>query len=236
MRVVFHSADSRGTADHGWLRSRFSFSFAEWYDPERMGFGALRVINDDWIAPKSGFPRHGHRDMEIITIVTAGAVTHGDSMGNTGAVGAGEVQVMTAGTGVLHSEANGGSDPLILFQIWILPRMTGSSPRYDQRAFALPESGTSRLLVSPDGRDGSLMIHQDAFIRRVAVAPGASMEVALAMPGNGAYVLVVAGRAQVAGVELGPRDAVGVAEATSLTIEATEATDVLVIEVPMLGE
>jgi redox-sensitive bicupin YhaK (pirin superfamily) len=236
MRTVLHPAASRGIADHGWLQSRFSFSFAEWYEPTRMGFGALRVINDDRIAPHSGFGRHTHRDMEIITIVLSGAVTHGDSMGNEGVVAAGEVQVMTAGTGVAHSEFNRHDAPLELFQIWILPRIRGLAPRYDQRAFAVPAEGTAQLLVSSDGADGSLLIHQEATIRRAAIAPGATLEFALRGKGRGAYVFLISGEATVAGERLASRDAVGVWDADTFSVAASTAVDALIIEVPMLGE
>jgi hypothetical protein len=236
MSMVFHPAESRGISDHGWLQSRFSFSFAEWHEPERMGFGALRVINDDIIAPRSGFGQHAHRDMEIITIVTAGTVTHGDSMGNDAAIRAGEVQVMTAGTGVAHSEFNRHDVPLTLFQIWILPRARGLQPRYAQRAFPMPAAGMSQLLVSPTGEGESLMIHQDAYIHRIAVAEGETVAYALKRPENGAYVFVISGELTVAGQALGPRDALGIADEATIALQATSAADVLVIEVPMLEE
>jgi len=233
MNKVVHLAESRGKADHGWLKSRFSFSFADWHDPARMGFGALRVINDDIIAPKSGFELHAHRDMEIITIVTAGAVTHEDSMGNREDIKAGEVQVMTAGTGVTHSEYNHKSEPLTLFQIWIMPRMRALSPRYAQWDFSSPIAGASQLLVSPDGEGESLLINQDAYISRLTVIMGAEVIYQIMHPGNGAYIFVISGEVSIAGERLGARDAIGVSEINQITIISSSETELLVIEVPL---
>ncbi len=228
---MLHRADKRGKGEHGWLSTRYSFSFADWYEPTRMGFGALRVINDDTIAPASGFGMHSHKDMEIITIVMSGTVTHKDSIGNTGTVPAGDVQVMSAGTGVTHSEYNESADqPLTLFQIWIMPKERNIAPRYAQKSF----SAESALLVSPDGREGSLSIAQDAFISRVYLGAGETLSYAIKGEGNGVYVFIVDGSANVEDVELHARDALGVSGVQAISIASPGNVSLLVIEVPML--
>ncbi len=227
--MELHRAHDRGAGDHGWLKSRFSFSFAHWYNPARMGFRSLRVLNDDIIAPMSGFGMHPHQDMEIITIVTKGTVTHEDSMGNKGVVRAGEVQVMSAGTGVVHSERNeSATEPLELFQLWIMTRSPGATPRYDQRAF----SPDARLLVSPDGREGSLSILQDAYITRYSIGANESYIYTLHDEKNGTYVFVISGSVIIDTLTLHARDAVGVEGGTSLTITAPEEAQILIVEVP----
>lgn len=234
MQKVVHKAEERGVAEHGWLHSRFSFSFADWYEPTRMGFGALRVINDDTIDPANGFGMHPHRDMEIITIVTKGAVTHQDSMGNKGEVRAGEVQVMSAGTGVVHSEYNdSATDALELFQIWIFPHTIGVEPRYAQQAFSAPVSNILLPLVGPIGEEVPLSIHQDAYVSRLALEPGTEYRYGIHRPGNGLYVLVIEGGVHVADETLTLRDAVGVWDTELVTLGATERSEVLLIEVPV---
>ncbi len=229
MKVDIHRAKDRGVSEHGWLSSRFSFSFADWYEPTRMGFRSLRVINDDRIAPNSGFGPHPHRDMEIVTIVREGEVTHGDSMGNQGTVGAGEVQVMSAGSGVVHSEVNASVDTeLTLFQMWIATREKGIAPRYAQRSFA---DGT-QLLVSPTGEHDSLQIMQDAYITRVVLAEGESYSYTLRNPDHGVYVFIVEGRVVVGQEELSARDAMGVEETERIDVAAQIASTLLLIEVP----
>lgn len=231
MQTIVYPKDSRGIAEHGWLSSRFSFSFAHWYEPTRMGFGALRVLNDDSIAPSSGFGMHPHANMEIITIVTKGAVVHEDSMGNKGEVRAGEVQVMTAGTGVVHAERNESTiEPLELFQIWITPRAAGLHPRYDQKAFA----DDATLLVSPDGRQGSLQIMQDAFIDRLSLAAGEEISHVVRTSGNGLFIFLVSGKVRAAETVLSARDAVGVHDVDYVLLKAEQASVVLIIEVPIV--
>lgn len=231
MNHTIYRAGDRGVSEHGWLSSRFSFSFADWYDPTRMGFGALRVLNDDTIAPASGFGTHPHKDMEIITIVMKGTVTHQDSMGNTGEVVAGEVQVMSAGTGVLHGERNASpTEPLELFQIWILPRERNLSPRYEQKAF----SEEATLLVSPDGRDGSLTIMQNAFISRHNISPNASIEYGAHDLEHGLYLFVVTGTVSVLGEQLTVRDAMEVSDMGALAISSDDGAQILMFEVPLI--
>lgn len=232
MKTQIHRSGERGVGEHGWLSTRYSFSFADWYEPTRMGFGALRVINDDTIAPQSGFGAHTHKDMEIITIVTGGCVTHQDSMGTQGAVCAGEVQVMSAGTGVVHAETNQSLDtPLTLFQIWIQPNARGVAPRYAQSAFDAQEGRT--LLVSPMGHHEGLHIHQDAYITRLVGRSESSESYVPHTAGNGVYVFVVDGSVRVGDVVLGARDALGVEDSSGFQIHMDAPSILLVIEVPM---
>ena len=234
MKTVLHRAEERGRGEHGWLTTRYSFSFSDWHEPSRMGFGALRVINDDAIAPASGFGAHGHRDMEIITIVTAGAVTHTDSMGNKGAVRAGEVQVMSAGTGVVHAEKNDSpTEPLTLFQVWIEPKERGIAPRYAQKAFDFERRGAT-LLAAPEAAEGALAINQDAYITYANLAVGEALNYQLRRAGNGAYVFVIDGAVEAAGQVLGPRDALGISEAGAVGITAAKPSRLLLFDVPML--
>lgn len=235
MKKILHNADERGKGEHGWLSTRYSFSFANWYDPSRMGFGALRVINDDRIAPASGFGAHSHKDMEIITIVTKGAVTHEDSMGNTGQVPAGDIQAMSAGTGVTHAERNDSPDEeLTLFQIWIATNAKGVEPRYAQKAFGLQnETEGITLLVAPNDTEGALPIHQDAYLSQGVVAAGNSLTYTLKNPEHGLYVFVVEGEVTVAGETLQSRDAIGLIELTDLSISASAFSRLLLIEVPL---
>lgn len=237
MKSILHKASERGVAEHGWLHSRFSFSFADWYEPSRMGFGVLRVINDDVIDAHSGFDKHPHKDMEIITIVTEGAVTHGDSMGNTYAVPAGDVQVMSAGTGVVHSEHNREDSTLKLFQIWISPRTKGLIPRYEQKSFGKAVNNKIELLVSgneaEEVENGALFINQDAYVSRVVLDESREVEYALKRPLNGIYVFVVNGNVRIDEHDLSDRDALGIAEAKEILISAATPAEVLIFEVPM---
>lgn len=234
MEKVLHRAAERGVGDHDWLKSRFSFSFAHWYEPTRMGFGALRVINDDVIAPASGFGAHSHQNMEIITIVMQGTVTHKDSIGNIGTVPAGDVQVMSAGTGVVHSEYNDSpEEELRLFQIWIESESNGIAPRYAQKSFG-NEPG-SRLLVAPDERKGALPIHQQAFITRVRLSAGEECSYDLYDSANGIYIFVIEGTVHAADETLSARDALGVKGVSSILLSANTSAELLVIEVPMKG-
>ena len=217
-----------------------------------MGFGALRVINDDRIAPYSGFGAHSHRDMEIITLVTAGVLTHKDSMGNVGTVRAGEVQVMSAGSGVAHSEYNDEDEALTLFQIWITPHTLNVAPRYDQRSF--PPAKGEQLLVGPldSVRVPALGIHQSAFISRLTISGGESIEYRIKQKRNGAYFFVIQGdiegsikeiprrygvglNVDTTGEKLSERDALGVSEAESITLAALKDSEVLVFDVPLNG-
>ena len=201
--VRVRKADERGHADHGWLNTCHTFSFADYYDPEQMGFRSLRVINEDWIKPGMGFPTHPHRDMEIVTYVLEGTLEHRDSMGNGSTITPGEVQRMSAGTGITHSEYNGSrTEPLHLLQIWIIPSINGVTPGYQQQAFSEQEKrGVLRLVASPDGRDGSVTIHQD--VNLYAALLDADEELVFSMPaGRHVWLQVVRGRLSANGVEL----------------------------------
>lgn len=234
--TVLHKATSRGHADHGWLDAWHSFSFANWYDPERIHFGALRVLNDDTIAAGKGFGTHPHENMEIITLVTEGALKHTDSMGNEGVIRAGDVQVMSAGTGVRHSEFN--PDPAHrtkLFQIWLFPRKQGAQPRYDQITLD-PRLSENRFqqIVSPDPDDAGTWIGQDAWLHLGKFDGGRTERYAIKRPGNGVYVMVVAGSAVVQGQSLNERDALGVSNGEALEFQmGAEGAELLLIDLPM---
>ncbi len=231
MKAVKNIGKERGGGDYGWLTSRYSFSFNDWYDETKMGFGALRVLNDDEIAEGQGFGAHGHRDMEIVTIVTHGAVLHEDNIGNSYVVHEGDVQVMSAGTGVMHSEHNNSSDdPLSLFQIWIVPREKNTTPRYDQKHFSFNEIKNDVLeLVGPS----SLIINQDAYISYGALDKNADYRYKLHNPSHGLYVFVIKGSLKIEEYLLEKRDALGVEDAEQLEIQAAEDVQFLIIEVPM---
>jgi quercetin 2,3-dioxygenase len=232
MKTVVDKAGSRGGGDYGWLSTRHSFSFANWYDPARMGFGVLRVLNDDVIAPSTGFGMHSHRDMEIITIVTSGTVSHADSMGNKEEVPEGDVQVMSAGTGVTHSEQNLSPDkPLKLFQIWIEPNKKNIEPRYKQKSFNLKDSTDLTLLAAPTESHGALRIQQEAYLSYAAV--DGTLEYTLKNPTNGVYIFVIKGNLFVADQVLGTRDAVGITETNKITLSSKGYTSILLVEVPM---
>jgi quercetin 2,3-dioxygenase len=234
MKMLVHKAEARGGGDYGWLKTKYSFSFATWYEPSRMGFGALRVINDDWIAPASGFGKHGHKDMEIVTIVTKGTVTHTDSMGNTGFVPAGDVQAMSAGTGVVHAEENSSDEELTLFQLWIEPNQLGVAPRYSQGTFNLEQQQKGmRLIVSPTGENESLPIHQDAYITHAVLEAGDHVPYTIRKSGNGAYLFIIEGTLEVGGQSFGSRDAVGVSDTEVIDLGSLTGARVLIIEVPV---
>ncbi len=220
---------SLGHADHGWLDARHHFSFAGYHDPARMGWGRLRVWNDDRIAAKSGFPPHPHRDMEIITYVRSGAITHRDSMGNLGRTAAGDVQVMSAGTGVTHSEFNLEDADTTLFQIWILPDRSGGDPGWGQREFpAADRSGAFVTLASGMAGDDALPIRADARVAGATVTAGESITYTLA-PGRHAYLVPARGQVRVNGVLLNERDGAAIREEAVISVEAlTDAELVLV--------
>ena len=225
--ITIRRSEDRGHANHGWLDTHFTFSFAEYHDPDFMGFGPLRVINQDRIAPRKGFPTHGHRDMEIVTYVLEGAVAHRDSMGNGSEIQPGEVQLMSAGTGVMHSEFNPRDEELHLLQMWVLPSAPGFEPRYEQKDFSGPErEGRLRLVVSPDGADGSLRIGQDARLHVGVFTSGQETEHVLGA-GRDAWLHVATGRVKVNGADLGPGDGIAVQDEERLVLRASENSDVV---------
>lgn len=235
MSINLHRAAERGQADHGWLHSRFSFSFAQYHNPRRMGFGALRVINDDIIEPGKGFAMHPHKEMEIISIVTQGELEHRDSHGNHGIIPAGSVQYMSAASGVLHSEYNPSDKHRVhLFQIWIHPKTSGGTPQYDERSFSADEANSWRVLVSPDGRDNSIAIKQDAFIYSATLSAEATLEVAPVEQGHGRLLLVIEGGVKIAGEHLERRDEVQIIDKNSYTLTALCDTKLLLFDVPLM--
>jgi len=227
----------RGRAQLGWLDSYHSFSFADYYDPRHMGVSNLRVINEDRIAPGGGFPTHGHQDMEIVTYVLEGALEHKDSMGNGSVIRPGDVQYMSAGTGVRHSEYNASdSEPVHLLQIWLMPSRLGVTPSYDQRHFSLEERrGRLALVVSPEGRDGSIATHQDGLLYATVLSSGEAVAHDL-QGGREAYVHLARGAARINGEELGAGDAVRIRREAKVRIEATADAEVLLFDLPGRGE
>jgi quercetin 2,3-dioxygenase len=219
--LTIRNASDRGHADHGWLNTYHTFSFADYYDPEQMGFRALRVINEDRVAPGMGFGTHSHRDMEIISYVLEGALEHKDSMGNGSVLRPGEFQRMSAGTGVRHSEFNPSkTEPVHFYQIWLLPRATGIAPSYEQKLFPSGElRGRLRLVASPDGADGSLTIYQDARVYLATLDAGGAVNHELP-PGRFAWLQVVRGRLKVNGLDLDTSDGLAVDEESHLEISA----------------
>ncbi len=223
-------AEERGRANFGWLDSKHSFSFGSYYDPEHMGVSVLRVINDDQVAPGAGFDTHGHRDMEIISYVLEGAVRHEDSMGNQYVVPAGDVQLMSAGTGVMHSEFNDSSEePVHFLQIWIEPRESGLKPGYAQKR--VEQNGVLTPLVTADGREGSLVMNQDASLSRLKLSANEAYELASAPEVR--YLHVVEGVLRVNDAEFGPGDAVAFEPGMALSVEGKEDTEALLFELPV---
>jgi redox-sensitive bicupin YhaK (pirin superfamily) len=224
-------ASERGHADHGWLDSFHTFSFADYHDPSHMGFRALRVINDDTVAPGRGFGAHPHRDMEIISYVLDGALAHRDSTGTGAVIRPGDVQRMTAGTGVVHSEHNASrTEPVHFLQIWLIPSQPGLRPGYEQRTFPAEEkAGRLRLVASPDGRDGSITIHTDASLHAGVLGAGQTAELPLAA-GRHAWVHVARGKARVNGHDLGAGDGLALSDEARVQIEGLDAGEVLVFD------
>lgn len=231
--ITLRPAAQRGHADHGWLDSHHTFSFADYHDPDQMGFSVLRVINEDRVAPGQGFGSHPHRDMEIISIVLAGELEHQDSLGNQTRIKPGEVQRMTAGTGVVHSERNPlPATPAHFLQIWILPAQRGLPPSYDQKLFPEAERhGVLRLVASPDGRDGSITIHQDASLFLATLADGGQVVHELAGDRK-AYLQVLRGKALLEGQPLEAGDGARIQDQRSVRIEGARDAEVLLFDLP----
>ncbi len=231
--ISIRHTEERGHADHGWLDTYHTFSFANYYDADYMGFSVLRVINQDRVAPGEGFQTHGHENMEIITYVLEGVLEHKDSMGTSSQIRPGEVQLMSAGTGVQHSEFNASStEPLTLFQMWILPQNTGTEPRYEQKAFSEAERrGNLKLVVSPDGREGSLTIGQDVCLYATLLSEGDSVDYQLS-PDRCAWLQVVRGTLTLNGKELRPGDGAGIPKEKVLRLEGKSEAEVLLFDLP----
>lgn len=237
MKQIFYPANERGTNDLGWLKAKFSFSFASYYNPEKVHFGTLRVLNDDIIAGGAGFGRHPHDNMEIITIPLAGALEHKDSMGNVGVITAGEVQVMSAGTGVEHSEYNHSkTEAANTLQIWLFPKVRNIGPRYDQKNFKDKlKLNQLTTLVSPEkNNNDTLWINQDATFSMGSFEAKKKIKYEIKTPGNGVYIFVLDGSMKINGQALNKRDALGVYDTDSITIETQADSQLLIMDIPML--
>lgn len=235
MKNILYKASERGKADFGWLKANYSFSFSNYYNPERIHFGVLRVLNDDTIGAGAGFGTHPHDNMEIITIPLKGAIAHRDSLGSAGLIKVHDVQVMSAGSGIQHSEYNASkTEEAQLFQIWIFPKEKNVAPRYDQKTF-LPENRKNQLMtvVSPQYEGQGLYIHQDAWISLGNFDQDLSLTYQVKRPENGVYFMVIEGEVEINGTTLGRRDAWGISGVSDFTLTAKTAAEILVLDVPM---
>jgi len=235
MRTILHKAADRGSANYGWLKANYYFSFAQYRNNAKVHFGLLRVLNDDEVSGGAGFPTHPHDNMEIVTIPFTGALKHKDSTGGEGIIKAGDVQIMSAGSGVEHSEANASSkEPVNLFQLWVFPKVQNIAPRYDQRSFDINDRINKwQFVVSPTEADNGLWINQDARFAMTKLEAGKTLEYTNGFAGNGVYLVVIKGSVKVGDDVLGTRDALGISETESFTITASEDAELLAIEVPM---
>jgi len=233
--TVLHKADTRGHANHGWLDSHHSFSFASYYNPERMHFGVLRVLNDDRVDPGMGFGTHPHDNMEIISIPLEGDLEHKDSMGNTAVIKKGDIQVMSAGTGISHSEYNRNADQLTKFlQIWVFPKQKNVTPRYDQITLNVSDRHNKlQQILSPNTDDEGVWIHQDAWFHLAQFDKGFASDYKLKKEGNGVYAFILSGDVEINGNALNTRDGLGIWDVTSLNIKASSDAEFLLMEVPM---
>ena len=235
MKTVLHTANSRGNANHGWLNAYHSFSFASWFHPDRIQFGMLRVLNDDTIAAGMGFGTHPHDNMEIITIPLEGDLAHKDSMGNTSTIKSGDIQVMSAGTGIQHSEFNPNADQHTkLFQIWLFPKYRNVEPRYQQITLdpSLQKNNFDQIL-SPNPDDSGVWIHQDAWFYLSNFEADFTKKLSLKKEGNGFYIMTIEGKIEVNGQKLETRDALGIWETTAIEIKALSNAKFLIMEIPM---
>lgn len=237
MKTIIHKAETRGIANHGWLKSHHTFSFASYQNAERMNFGMLRVLNDDMVQPQMGFGTHPHQNMEIISIPLKGALSHKDSIGNKRAIEVGEVQVMSAGTGLTHSEFNDSKTEEVNFlQLWIIPEEMGVTPNYEQRKFnALEQKNKLQTVVAPkDKLEGdALPISQQAYIYRIDLETNKVIDLTAKTTNNGFYIFVTGGTVDVNGDVLNSRDAIGISEVENVVIKATANSELIIIEVPM---
>lgn len=235
MKTIYHAANSRGDANHGWLKSKHTFSFASYHNPERMGFGALRVINDDFVIGGEGFGKHSHRDMEIISIPLSGKLAHGDNIGNHGVIETGEIQVMSAGTGITHSEMNGdANEPVKFLQIWVIPNKASVEPRYQQvRIDEQMKANEFNQVLSPNPDDAGVWIHQDAWFHIGHFDKGVTQTYQLKEANNGVYVFVIEGKVTINGNVLETRDGLGISDTKNFTMDANENARVLLMEVPL---
>ena len=235
MKKILHKSETRGDANHGWLHSKHTFSFANYYDPQRMNFGVLRVLNDDKVSGGMGFGMHPHQNMEIISIPLSGDLEHQDSMGNTTVIKEGDIQVMSAGTGVQHSEYNKNKDEEVRFlQIWVIPHTQNVEPRYDQITLK-KEDRKNKLqqVLSPNKEDAGVWIHQDAWFNMVDLDADKAVTYDFNLASNGLYIFVLEGSVEVADEKLERRDGLGISDTQSITLKASEQASVLLMEVPL---
>lgn len=233
MKKIFHKADSRGYADHGWLKSYHTFSFANYFNPERVRFGALRVLNDDYVEGNNGFGRHPHQNMEIISIPLAGEMRHGDTTGNHGVIGYGDIQVMSAGTGIYHSEMNASKTlPVKFLQIWVMPREQNLKPRYGQIKMSEVKNEFQQI-VSPNPKEQDTWINQDAWFNMAQFDQGVSKTYKMHLENQGVYIFVIEGSLEVEGQAMNARDGLGIWETSEINITATSDAEFLVMEIPM---
>ncbi|GAC1431325.1 MAG: pirin family protein [Chitinophagaceae bacterium] len=236
MKTIFHPAAERGHVNFGWLDSHHSFSFGQWHNAQKMHFGVLRVLNDDIVKGGAGFGTHPHDNMEIVSIPLSGALAHKDSTGTSAVINTGDVQIMSAGSGISHSEFNASkTDPVNFLQVWLFPKKRDITPRYDQKTFSFEERINHwQVVVSPDEKDNAVWINQEAKFSLATIEAGKTLDYINAFAGNGVYLLVLEGKASVADTELNKRDAIGVSETGNISIKAVDNTSVLAIEVPMI--
>ena len=235
MQTIIFKATERGKADYGWLKANYYFSFAQYHNPQKVHFGALRVLNDDVVAGGGGFPTHPHDNMEIVTIPHTGALAHKDSSGGNGIIKAGDVQIMSAGSGVEHSEFNESKTEAVnLFQLWVFPKEKNITPRYDQRTFDITERKNKwQTVVSPIESDNALWINQDAKFSLATLLNGEALTFTNTFTGNGVFLVVIKGSVTINEITLNSRDALGIYDTNSFDILATEDAELLAVEVPM---
>ncbi|HXA02638.1 MAG TPA: pirin family protein [Cytophagaceae bacterium] len=235
MKTVVHRSEDRGAADHGWLKARHSFSFAGYYNPAKTHFGTLRVLNDDSIAAGKGFGSHPHDNMEIVTIPLEGDLAHQDNMGNKSVIRKNDVQIMSAGTGVVHSEFNNSkTDYVKLLQIWIFPKIEDIKPRYEQKTYTHEDRKNKfQVVVSPDTNDGGVWINQDAYFSLGDFEKGKDTSYKIRKPENGAYIFILEGSVEINGEKLNRRDAIGISNFEKVDIKINENAEILLIDLPM---
>lgn len=235
MKTIFHKSEERGHVNHGWLNAKHSFSFASYHDPAKVHFGLLRVLNDDIVAPGMGFGMHPHDNMEIVTIPLKGALEHKDSIGNIGVIKPNEIQAMSAGSGLMHSEYNHSkTEEVNLLQIWVFPKERNITPRYDQRIFSEEDkTGKFKTIVAPVKADDVMWINQDAYFSIGKFKAGNTIDYTIKHKGNGAYVFLIEGEIAINNQILKKRDAIGLWETDKFDISVSADAEVLVIEVPM---
>ena len=235
MNKVIYRSDSRGIADHGWLHSRHTFSFANYHNPDRMGFGKLRVLNDDIVEPSMGFGTHPHDNMEIVSIPISGTLRHEDSMGNQHIIESGEVQIMSAGTGITHSEYNNSDvDQVNFLQIWVIPKKLDIKPRYEQKRFDVEKKRNQfQIVVSPDGEKESISINQDVYFTLLDLDKDCSISYQLRNSDNGVYIFMISGSVMLGDQYLDERDGVEVSNTLSVSLLAQTSTQLLFIETPL---